>query len=78
MVNVQKQKQKKYEKFKNDHINALVGEHVLLYRRDGADDVIYEYILVDGSVKGWFKYHDGIVTFEKMIYPEVVQDVVPN
>ncbi|MFA5306014.1 MAG: hypothetical protein WC365_01055 [Candidatus Babeliales bacterium] len=81
MANPMKQRQRAYEAFKNKHINALVAQHVLLKRRDGADGVIYEYILIDGSVKGWFKFHNGIVTYEAMDYtlkPVVVEDEISS
>jgi hypothetical protein len=81
MVNKNKQKQRAYAAFKNKHINALVGQYVKLIRRDGAEGVIYEYIVIDGSVKGWFKFHNGIVTYEAMDYtikPVVVEDEISD
>lgn len=78
--NQQKQKQREFNEFKNACLNQLVQKNVELCSRK-YDDVVYEYVLINGSVKGYFKYEKGIVNFEEMKYPdypEVVKDVVSS
>lgn len=80
-ANQQKQKQKEFNEFKNACLNQLVQKNVELFSRKYDDGNIYEYVLINGSVKGYFKYDKGIVNFEEMKYPdypEVVKDVVSS
>ena len=83
-ANEMRQKQREFNDFKNNCLNNLIRKNVAFYFRQGADKAQYEYVLINGNVKGYFIYKEGKVSFEEMVYPEapvlpeVTADVVSD
>lgn len=62
MVNVQKVKQKRFDAFKQGHLNNLISKYIKLSRRD-EDGIVYEDISINGKVVAYFKYETGLASF---------------
>lgn len=66
MVNVEKQKVKALNRFKNTHINNVVCKNLTTAKREEGD-IIYEDILLVGKVVGTFIFNkkEGKLYFEE-------------
>jgi hypothetical protein len=66
MVNVEKQRTKALIRFKNTHINNIVGKNLTTAKREEGD-IIYEDIILVGKVVGTFVFNkaEGKLYFEE-------------
>lgn len=74
MVNVQKIKQKRFNAFKQGHLNNIIGKHFKLSHRE-VGDIIYEDVLLDEVPIAYFEYKNGTATFVEL-EPCVAEKVV--
>lgn len=65
MVNAEKLKLKRVMKFKNAHVNNVVGKYLRFAKREEGN-VVYEDIFIMNKLVGYFKHEGATVTFEEV------------